>query len=218
MSNKKADKKSAMDNAHDPLSWLMQDTPDGGTGSEEVNKKPQKQEQIADEESNNTTSIQKEEENKFMEEVLSTAGDSSESVIEDKADMHSNVDDIDEGENIAMQTETMEETGAVEKGVTEVIDDANSSDEEKLVLDEDISIIRVAQLKENWLPFIDSTKNITIDASQVEDIDTAGLQLLLSFVKTVKSTGREVYWDSPSETLSVAVKETALKEVMGLAM
>ncbi len=214
MSNKKADKKSAMDSAHDPLSWLMRDTQDDATGNEEVNKNNQAQ--IADEESNNTISTQKEEEDKFMEDVLSTAGDRPESVIEDKADMHSNIDSVNEEGNIAVQTKTMEETGAVEKEVTELIDDTDSSDEEKLVLDEDISIIRVAQLKENWLPFIDSTKNITIDASQVEDIDTAGLQLLLSFVKTVKASGREIYWDSPSETLSVAVKETALKEVMGL--
>jgi len=202
MSNKKTNKKTAMDDSHDPLSWLLQDTPAAGADSEEVNEN--NREHDAGEEVDNTVSMQKDEEIEFMDDVLATASNSQESVIENKK------------EDIAMQAEATEDTDAVGKEVDEVIEDTNSGNEEKLVLDEDISIIRVAQLKENWLPFIDSTKNITIDASQVEDVDTAGLQLLLSFVKTVKATGREIYWDSPSETLSVAVKETALKEVMGL--
>ena len=93
-----------------------------------------------------------------------------------------------------------------------------TSNNEKIVLEEDVSIVQAAVLKEAWLPVLDSGKNINIDASAVEDIDTAGLQLLLSLVKTAKETGRSVTWESPSETVINAVKETSLKDALGIQL
>ena len=46
---------------------------------------------------------------------------------------------------------------------------------------------------------IDTSKDITIDASAVEMVDTAILQLLLSFVRKVRSNGLKVDWKKPSE-------------------
>ncbi len=91
-----------------------------------------------------------------------------------------------------------------------------TSSEANMVLEEDISISQVTLLKEAWLPYLDNGKNLTIDASAVDDIDTAGLQLLLSFVKTVNEAGRSVNWQQPSETLMTAVKETSLKDALGV--
>ena len=93
-----------------------------------------------------------------------------------------------------------------------------TSNNEKIVLEEDVSIVQAAVLKEAWLPVLDSGKNINIDASAVEDIDTAGLQLLLSLVKTAKETGRSVTWESPSETVINAVKETSLRDALGIQL
>lgn len=93
-----------------------------------------------------------------------------------------------------------------------------TSNSEKIVLEEDVSIVQVAILKEAWLPVLDSGKDITIDASAVEDIDTAGLQLLLSLVKTAKDSGRSVTWDGPSEAVINAVKETSLRDALGIQL
>jgi len=91
-----------------------------------------------------------------------------------------------------------------------------TSNSEKIVLEEDVSIVQVAILKEAWLPVLDSGKDIDINASAVEDIDTAGLQLLLSLVKTAKDSGRTVTWESPSEAVINAVKETSLRDALGI--
>ena len=93
-----------------------------------------------------------------------------------------------------------------------------TSNSEKIVLEEDVGIAQVAILKEAWLPVLDSGKDITIDASAVEDIDTAGLQLLLSLVKTAKDSGRSVTWERPSETVINAVKETSLRDALGIQL
>lgn len=91
-----------------------------------------------------------------------------------------------------------------------------TSNSEKIILEEDVSIVQVAVLKEAWLPMLDSGKDIDINASAVEDIDTAGLQLLLSLVKTAKDSGRSVTWESPSEAVINAVKETSLRDALGI--
>ena len=46
---------------------------------------------------------------------------------------------------------------------------------------------------------IDVSKDITIDASTVEMVDTAILQLLLSFVRKVRANGLKVNWKKPSK-------------------
>jgi len=44
-------------------------------------------------------------------------------------------------------------------------------------------------------------QDITIDASAVEMLDTAILQLLLAFVNKIKAQNRQVVWIKPSEEM-----------------
>jgi len=120
--------------------------------------------------------------------------------------------------------EKTQATDVIEEGETQLSENNEedvamaTSNSEKIVLEEDVSIVQVAVLKEAWLPVLDSGKDINIDASAVEDIDTAGLQLLLSLVKTAKDSGRSVTWQEPSEAVINAVKETSLRDALGIQL
>ncbi len=236
---KKLNKKTVINAQHDPLSWLMQETEDKKNNMEDrtpakttdsaissnvtdavVIDEITQPEQGANDLTNNVVSdngvknsiddpVDNDAVNKFSNQNISSTGKSTGENIK--------TEEL-ENEELIMQSIDAEKSNdsQIDK-ITSCPDDTPISDDmEILVLDEDVSIIHVAQLKENWLPYVDSLKNITIDAEKVEDIDTAGLQLLLSFVKAVKEKGRKVSWQAPSETLVAAVTETALKEVIGL--
>ncbi len=238
---KKLNKKTVINEQHDPLSWLMQGAEDKKNNTEDMAPAKTVDSTIS---SNVTDAIVIEEITRFEQEASDLTNnivldDGVENSIDDPVDndvvnkcSDQNISSMSEstGKNIKTEESENEElimqSINVEKNndsqVDEIMpcsDDTTISDDmEILVLDEDISIIHVAKLKENWLPYVDSLKNITIDAEKVEDIDTAGLQLLLSFVKTIKEKGRKVSWQAPSETLVTAVTETALKDVIGLNM
>ncbi len=187
----KASKKNiAIKQDHDPLAWLTQDIDGEDKAEESINAK--------------FKNIQNE---KNTENYINSSAVLAEEEIQKKEKQSADISEINEysGEK--------EEAIMADTSIDEVTEDKGS---EHLVLGDDISIIHVAELKQDWLALIDSNKNITIEAQQVEDIDTAGLQLLLSFVKTVKLAGREIHWTAPSDTLMQAVTETALKDVMGI--
>jgi len=187
--NKASKEKTAIKQDHDPLAWLTQDIDGEDKAEESINAK--------------FKNIQNE---KNTENYINSSAVLAEEEIQKKEKQSADISETNEysGEK--------EEAIMADTSIDEVTEDKGS---EHLVLGDDISIIHVAELKQDWLALIDSNKNITIDAQQVEDIDTAGLQLLLSFVKTVRSSGRQVHWSMPSETLIRAVTETALKDVMG---
>lgn len=192
-------RKRTLDNAHDPLSWLMS-TGEGcesKAGSEKSSNEIEQdvcEIQDAERSAENNASIQ-------LVENISDENNDDGTGNEAMPDTVLKVEEKEEADSSCdIEAETMAE------------------ETELLVLEEDVSIIHVARLKEEWMVYIDSLKNVTIDAEKVEDIDTAGLQLLLSFIKTVKGSGREVFWKSPSDTIVEAATETALKDVMGIRL
>jgi len=63
---------------------------------------------------------------------------------------------------------------------------------------------------------LETKQNITIDASAVEMMDTAILQLLLAFVIKVKAQSREVIWINPSEEMIHRVTTLNLQAGLGL--
>jgi anti-anti-sigma regulatory factor len=63
---------------------------------------------------------------------------------------------------------------------------------------------------------LDTKQNITIDASAVEMLDTAILQLLLAFVIKVKAQSRDVIWINPSEEMIRRVTTLNLQAGLGL--
>ena len=82
---------------------------------------------------------------------------------------------------------------------------------EPIVLDAVITIAEAAALKDQLLPHINRKGEIYMDGSHVQSVDTAGLQVLLAFVRTLRGHDAVVHWSGVSQSLL----ETA--ELLGVA-
>ena len=90
-------------------------------------------------------------------------------------------------------------------------------------LPEELSIYTVAELKKDLLDNIaelSAEENLIFDCSNLEEIDAAGIQLLLSVVKTSLQEDFDLFLENIApdikETLSlVGVKEILLEEEKG---
>ncbi|WP_019556693.1 STAS domain-containing protein [Thiomicrorhabdus arctica] len=58
--------------------------------------------------------------------------------------------------------------------------------------------------------FNDSGDEITVDASGIETIDTAGLQTLLVLVSNAKENGKVLTWSNSSEILKTSAEKLGL--------
>jgi anti-anti-sigma regulatory factor len=67
-----------------------------------------------------------------------------------------------------------------------------------LVLDP-VVVINDARSLYQTLAEIDNDSDVTIDASAVEMIDTAVLQLLFAFTKKVQAGNQQISWTNPSD-------------------
>jgi len=79
--------------------------------------------------------------------------------------------------------------------------DNQNSDETSLVLGSIITINDAQAMYTQLNSMLESKQDITIDASAVEMLDTAILQLLLAFVNKIRSQNRDVVWIKPSEEM-----------------
>ena len=62
----------------------------------------------------------------------------------------------------------------------------------------------------------DSSGDFIVDASAVERIDTAGLQLLLGFAARLKLTERRLVWQGVSPAFRHSVTQLGLDHALGL--
>jgi ABC-type transporter Mla MlaB component len=58
---------------------------------------------------------------------------------------------------------------------------------------------------------------IELDASRVERIDTAALQLLCAFVRDSASSGRRIQWRRPTQALITSAKLLQIQDLLALA-
>jgi anti-anti-sigma regulatory factor len=73
-----------------------------------------------------------------------------------------------------------------------------------------------AALKVELLTLFDSDANVTLDIRAVERVDTAVLQLLLSFVRDRAQVGRVTNWVGLPECINEAVAVLGLNTLMGI--
>ena len=84
----------------------------------------------------------------------------------------------------------------------------------KIVLPTELTIYRVAELHAHWLDLLGrqdnqnqdgiktaATTRVTIEAGQVDEVDAAGIQLLLSLARTMKRQSRPLRMENASTTL-----------------
>ncbi|MBO6703648.1 MAG: STAS domain-containing protein [Pseudomonadales bacterium] len=84
-----------------------------------------------------------------------------------------------------------------------------SEDKQTLLdLPADLTIPEVGRIKKEWEMLVEESEHLVIDARNVEQIDTAGIQLLLAYIKECQPSGGRVSLEpQPSETF-IAVAET----------
>ena len=96
-------------------------------------------------------------------------------------------------------------------------DKTDSIKENTLKLDPVLVINNAKTLSQEFGYLIDGTQDISIDASAVEMIDTAILQLLLTITIKVRSTDHKVHWINPSAIFISNVSLLGLSKPFGMA-
>jgi ABC-type transporter Mla MlaB component len=79
-----------------------------------------------------------------------------------------------------------------------------------------LDISGVRELYDVLKQSIESTLPVEIDASSIERVDAAALQLLCSFVREAKKRGKEVRWIQPSQALTASARLLQLEEILDL--
>lgn len=87
---------------------------------------------------------------------------------------------------------------------------------EKLELSAKCTIVRAEELHAQMESLLQTGHDVEVDASQVEQCDTAALQLLLAFHNELSKEGRTLSWASPSESTLNAAKLIGLDQPLGL--
>lgn len=92
----------------------------------------------------------------------------------------------------------------------------NNSDSKLYVLESVLSINTLNQLYDDFIVLSDHQGGVNIDASSVEKVDTASVQMILAFFRKKKQQSFSVQWLSPSEELINKISLLGLSEEMNL--
>lgn len=95
-------------------------------------------------------------------------------------------------------------------------DVAESTGSAKVVFEESLTIADVGEVYPTLKGHLDSLNPVTLDASGVEVIDTAGIQLLAAFIKEADEHSIKIEWDGVSEVLKKAADRIALNKELHL--
>lgn len=83
-------------------------------------------------------------------------------------------------------------------------------------LQNQLNIRYVSELKEVLQAEMNAGSPVVFDASEVEAVDGAAVQLLVAFSQHASVEGCEIEWLNPSEEFLSAVSLTGLNKVLGL--
>ena len=89
-------------------------------------------------------------------------------------------------------------------------------DTETLDLGTKCTIIRAEELHAQMETLLQSEHDVEVDCSQLEQVDTSALQLLLSFHSALHQAGRQLTWKSPTEQTITSAKLLGLEQLLGL--
>jgi ABC-type transporter Mla MlaB component len=81
-----------------------------------------------------------------------------------------------------------------------------------------LTIAAVCELQISLRESLKSVSLVRLDASKVERVDAAGLQLLCAFVRDAAASGKSIRWNHPSQTLISSAKLLRLDELLVLPM
>ena len=92
--------------------------------------------------------------------------------------------------------------------------DQDMSEHAQISLPIALTIVEVESIRQSLLS--SPSSDLRIDASAVDHVDSAGLQLLASACKTVSDKGGVVEWVGVTNSLAESAQQCGLKRFMGL--
>jgi anti-anti-sigma regulatory factor len=85
-----------------------------------------------------------------------------------------------------------------------------------IVLDERLSIVKVAALHRTWCEHLAAGEPLAVDGSRVQDVDTAVLQLLCSAWRSCGERGISCVWQGVSDALRHAARLIGVEAALHL--
>jgi len=85
-----------------------------------------------------------------------------------------------------------------------------------LLLEGDLGIAQVETLHKTWLAMLESASEIKMDAGGLNQVDTAGTQLIYAVIQDAKSRKLDVSWKSASQALRKSSEQLGLSDLMAL--
>ena len=110
------------------------------------------------------------------------------------------------GRKVKVVAETAAPTGAVE----------TPAEASALTLDAVCTLRESISLKASLLEQIELGRDVQIDGAAVERIDTAALQLLVAFARSLREAGRTLTWKGEAPEVLRAARQLALTDLLGL--
>lgn len=78
------------------------------------------------------------------------------------------------------------------------------------------TVADASSLKSGLAKLLDTTEAVTLDISAVQRIDSAGLQVIATFVRERESQGRQVRWRGDAPALTAAAQLLGLNALLNL--
>jgi phospholipid transport system transporter-binding protein len=91
----------------------------------------------------------------------------------------------------------------------------NQADETQLVFEPVLDIVGARNLYGKLNSVLAHAKPVALDASRVERVDTAALQLLAAFCRTAREAGLALRWRDASPALREAAAMLGLHDALG---
>lgn len=88
---------------------------------------------------------------------------------------------------------------------------------DSLALNADCTLAEADSLKAALAGLIDEPRAVTLDASAVQRIDTAALQLLAAFARDRRIGGRTLEWRGAEHALDPAARLLGMSDLLGLS-
>jgi phospholipid transport system transporter-binding protein len=107
-------------------------------------------------------------------------------------------------------------TGRGRTAKTPAADTEHKSGSGAFAVAAECTVADASSLKSDLAKLLDDTGIVTLDISAVQRIDTAGLQVIATFIRERESQGRQVEWRGSAPALTAAAKLLGLGSLLKL--
>jgi len=93
--------------------------------------------------------------------------------------------------------------------------DQEKANDNTICFDGVLDITLVFQYYERFNEILNNHKSVVINAEKIEKVDGAGLQLLVTFIKSAKNLNLEVTWSGVSDDFKKSASLIGLSDSLG---